>query len=278
MDIINEWRLFEGRQLVFQHFSTATQTPMEFALYLPPRAAHGPVPLVTYLSGLTCNWSNVTEKAGAQRKCAELGLAFLAPDTSPRGAGIEGEDDTYDFGSGAGFYLDAIENPWSANYQMYSYISKELPELIAQFSEVDMMRQSLMGHSMGGHGALTIGLKNAQMYKSISAFAPICAPMRCPWGRKAFSGYLGEDKNLWRAYDACALLQDGYKGPDMLVDQGEADQFLQEQLKPDLLVEEARAAGQNVEMHRREGYDHSYYFMASFMEDHLDWHNGYLKG
>ncbi len=212
MEIIKEHKMFGGRQQVWRHQSAETKTEMEFALYLPPQAEEVPVPLVTYLSGLTCNWSNVTEKAGAQKICAELGLAFLAPDTSPRGTDLPGEHEAYDFGSGAGFYVDAAQVPWSDNYRMYSYIVKELRSLVEGMPAIDPLHQALTGHSMGGHGALTIGLKNPEIYKSVSAFAPISSPMNCPWGEKALSLYLGASKDDWRDYDACALLGAGKKG------------------------------------------------------------------
>ena len=277
MEQINSWKMHGGEQQVWRHDSAETKTPMAFGLFVPPQAAKGPVPLVTYLSGLTCNWSNVTEKAGAQRVCAELGLAFLAPDTSPRGLDLPGEHETYDFGSGAGFYVDATISPWADNYRMYSYITKELPDLVNDLAPLDRARQSIMGHSMGGHGALTIGLKNPKTYKSISAFAPICSPINCPWGDKALSGYLGDDRKAWRDYDACALLEDGYRAADILVDQGAADDFLAEQLKPELLTAACGEANQPLTLNRRAGYDHSYYFMASFMADHLRWHAERLR-
>jgi S-formylglutathione hydrolase len=276
MEKINEWRMHGGQQQVWRHDSSETKTPMEFALYLPPQAENDPVPLVTYLSGLTCTWANVIEKAGAQRVCAELGLAFFAPDTSPRGLDLPAEHDSYDFGSGAGFYIDATEVPWTEHYRMYSYITKELPGLLQNFPALDLSRQAITGHSMGGHGALTIALKHPDAYKSVSAFAPISSPINCPWGQKALTGYLGADQETWRAYDTCALLEDGHKGPDMLVSQGLADQFLDEQLKPELLEAAAQKAGQTLTLHRHEGYDHSYYFMASFMEEHLKWHAEHL--
>ncbi len=272
MECIKEYRMFDGRQQVWRHDSVETKTAMEFALYLPAQAASRAVPLVTYLSGLTCTWSNVIEKAGAQRVCAELGLAFLAPDTSPRGLDLPGEHDTYDFGSGAGFYLDATRDPWAGHYRMHSYVTEELQQAIACMEGLDTTRQSIMGHSMGGHGALTIALKAPEFYKSVSAFAPICSPMSCPWGKKALTGYLGDDRAQWRAYDACALLEDGHKSPEMLVDQGLADTFLREQLKPELLELAARSVGQTLTLNRHEGYDHSYYFMASFIDSHLNWH------
>ena len=264
--------MFGGRQQVWRHDSRETKTAMEFALYLPPQAEEKSVPLVTYLSGLTCNWSNVTEKAGAQRACAELGLAFLAPDTSPRGLDLQGEHESYDFGSGAGFYVDATEHPWAGRYRMYSYVVKELQEIMAGMERVDATKQALTGHSMGGHGALSIGLKHPDIYQSVSAFAPICSPINCPWGQKALSGYLGDSPARWRAYDAAALVLDGKRLPDILIDQGDADEFLKEQLKPELFQKVCREEGQKLTLNYRSGYDHSYYFMASFIASHLTWH------
>ena len=272
MQLVKEHKMFAGRQQVWRHDSAVTKTPMEFALFLPPQAEKKSVPVVTYLSGLTCSWANVTEKAGAQGMCAELGLAFLAPDTSPRGLDLPGEDESYDFGSGAGFYVDATEAPWDENYQMYSYVTKDLQRIISEKEQLDETRQGLMGHSMGGHGALTIALKNPDVFRSVSAFAPICSPMNCPWGETALTGYLGNDRDAWRADDACALLEDGHRCAELLVDQGEADEFLEEQLKPSLLQNACSAVGQPLQLRRQPGYDHSYYFMATFMEDHLRWH------
>lgn len=272
MELVREHRMFGGRQQVWRHNSTQTGTPMEFALYLPPQAEDRPVPLVTYLSGLTCTWSNVVEKAGAQRRCAELGLAFLAPDTSPRDLDLPGEHESYDFGSGAGFYLDAKQSPWAQNYRMYSYITAEMPMIMADMTGVDIQRQALMGHSMGGHGALVLSLKNPEMYRSVSAFAPICCPINAPWGEKAFAGYLGSDREEWRKWDACALVMEGARVPGLLIDQGDKDEFLREQLKPDLFAKVCHDQGQPLTLNYRVGYDHSYYFMASFIGSHLAWH------
>ena len=263
---------FGGRQGVYKHASEATGTEMSFAVYLPHRAVAEHVPAVLYLSGLTCTWENVTVKAGAQHTCAELGLAFIAPDTSPRGTDLPGEHEAYDFGSGAGFYLDATQEPWAQHYRMYSYITEELPAVLAGNFPIDMGRLGITGHSMGGHGALTIALKNPDRYRAVSAFAPICRPRDCPWGEKAFTGYLGSDQAAWRAYDACALIEDGARLPEILVDQGGADDFLDSQLRPQLLEEACKAAGIPLTLRMQEGYDHSYYFIASFMEDHLRWH------
>jgi S-formylglutathione hydrolase len=272
MEMTSESRCFGGRQQVWTHASKATGTGMSFGLYLPPSAEDGPVPVVLYLSGLTCTHANVMDKAGAQRVCAELGLAFLAPDTSPRGTDLPGEHDSYDFGSGAGFYVDATQAPWSQHYRMESYVTGELLEIAASAAPLDLDAMAITGHSMGGHGALTLGLKRPDLFKAISAFAPIASPMNCPWGEKALTAYIGEDRGAWRAYDACALIEDGKRAPaGILVDQGLADNFLDEQLKPELLEAACAKAGQALTLHRQPGYDHSYAFIASFMEDHLRW-------
>lgn len=276
---VSEQRAFGGTQGVYTHQADETSCQMEFSVFVPPAAAHGPVPVLYYLSGLTCTQDNVTTKGGFQRVAAELGLCIVCPDTSPRGAGYPGEDDSYDFGTGAGFYVDATEMPWAGMYRMESYITRELPALISNHFPVDNNRTGVFGHSMGGHGALTLGLKNPDIYKSVSAFAPIVAPMQCPWGEKAFSGYLGTDRETWRAYDATELVTRGHriKGT-ILIDQGLADGFLEEQLKPDLFKQACASAGQAVELRMQEGYDHSYYLMATFMEDHLQHHADQLKG
>jgi S-formylglutathione hydrolase len=246
-------------------------------VFLPPRAQAQPVPVLYWLSGLTCTEENFIVKAGAQRVAAELGLALVVPDTSPRGLKIPGEDESYDFGTGAGFYVDATQPPWSRGYRMYSYVVKELPQLVAAEFPVDPTRVGVFGHSMGGHGALTIALKNPDYYKSVSAFAPISSPMRCPWGEKALTGYLGADRASWREYDATALLAErGWPGPALLVDQGTDDQFLESQLKPGLLEEACRRSGVPLELRLQAGYDHSYFFIASFIEDHLRFHARHL--
>jgi len=266
-------RCFGGEQRVFAHQSVQTGTKMRVGIYLPPRASSARVPVLYWLSGLTCTEENFITKAGAQRLAAELGLAIVAPDTSPRGLGYPGEDDAYDFGTGAGFYVDATAAPWVRGYRMYSYVAEELPALIASAFPVDPSRTGIFGHSMGGHGALTIALKNAALFRSASAFAPICSPMRCPWGEKALAGYLGDDRAAWAQYDATALIESrGWKGPPLLVDQGTGDTFLASQLKPELLEAACLQAGVPLNLRRQEGYDHSYYFMASFMEDHLRFH------
>jgi S-formylglutathione hydrolase len=272
MEMTSESRCFGGRQQVWTHASKATGTDMTYGLYLPPSAEDGPVPVVLYLSGLTCTHANVMDKAGAQRVCAELGLALLAPDTSPRGTDLPGEHDRYDFGSGAGFYVDATEAPWSQHYRMESYVTDELLEVAASAAPLDLDAVAITGHSMGGHGALTLGLKRPDLFKAISAFAPIASPMNCPWGETALTAYIGPDRDAWRQYDACALIEDGKRCEDgILVDQGLADGFLEDQLKPELLEAACKGAGQALTLHRQAGYDHSYFFIASFIEDHLRW-------
>ncbi len=274
METKSENRCFEGVQGFYSHDSRCCNGTMGFSVFQPPAALAGrKVPVVTYLSGLTCTEENFTIKAGAQRVASELGLLVVAPDTSPRGQDIPGEGDAYDFGTGAGFYLDATEAPWSKAYRMYSYVTDELPGVLAEaFPAADLSRQGIMGHSMGGHGALTIHLKHPETYSSVSAFAPIGAPMRCPWGEKAFTGYLGPDREAWKAYDATELIRTRPSKAKILIDQGAADDFLETQLKPDLLVEACEDAGQHCELRMQPGYDHSYYFIATFIEDHLRHH------
>eukprot|EP00602_Paraphysomonas_sp_CaronLab_P007017 CAMPEP_0185026806 /NCGR_PEP_ID=MMETSP1103-20130426/11268_1 /TAXON_ID=36769 /ORGANISM="Paraphysomonas bandaiensis, Strain Caron Lab Isolate" /LENGTH=256 /DNA_ID=CAMNT_0027560511 /DNA_START=98 /DNA_END=868 /DNA_ORIENTATION=+ len=254
---------------------------MTCAVYLPPAASDtsNKLPSLLYLSGLTCTDENVCQKGGAFRALAELNIAFIAPDTSPRNVDIPGDNDSWDFGTGAGFYLDATAEPWANNYRMYSYIVQELPQVIsANFPQIDVSNMGITGHSMGGHGALTIALKNQQAYKSVSAFSPICHPMDCPWGVKAFSGYLGEDKTTWEAYDACMLLKSRGRSAydDILVDMGLADGFLENQLKPEALKEACESCGQGLTLRLHEGYDHSYFFISSFMEDHIRFHAKHL--
>jgi S-formylglutathione hydrolase len=273
VETVSTARCFDGVQGVYRHESRETRTPMTFSVFVPPQAEQGACPVVWYLSGLTCSHANVTEKGQFQRACAELGLIFVAPDTSPRGPGVPDDPQgAWDFGLGAGFYVDATEQPWAANYRMESYVAEELPQLVAAGFPADMARQAILGHSMGGHGALTLALKRPGQWRSVSALAPISSPMRCGWGEKALGGYLGADRARWRAYDATALLEDGARVAEILVDQGEADPFLQAQLRPELLEEACAQAGVPLSLRRRPGYDHSYYFVASFMEEHLRWH------
>lgn len=278
LEIVSQAKCFGGTQATYQHASTATGTVMRLAVFTPPQAAQGPVPVLWFLSGLTCTEENFTVKAGAQRMAAELGLMLIAPDTSPRGEGVPDDaDKAYDFGLGAGFYVDATEAPWAQHYRMRTYLEQELPALIGATLPADMTRQGISGHSMGGHGALTIALRSPARFRSVSAFAPIVSPMNCPWGEKALTGYLGPDRTAWRAYDACALIADGARVPDILVDQGSADSFLTTQLKPELLEAACTKAGQPLTLRRQDGYDHSYFFIASFIADHLAWHAERLK-
>ena len=246
---------------------------MRFGVFLPPQAEAGAVPVLYWLSGLTCTEENFIVKAGAQRVAAELGLVLVVPDTSPRGLKIPGESESYDFGVGAGFYVDATQAPWSRGYRMYSYVANELPRLVESSFPVEGKKSAIFGHSMGGHGALTVALKNPGKYKSVSAFAPICSPMRCPWGEKALTGYLGPERAAWREYDSTALIEErGWSGPALFVDQGASDQFLESQLKPELLEEACARAAVPLQLRRQAGYDHSYFFIATFIEDHLRFH------
>jgi S-formylglutathione hydrolase len=262
---------FGGIQGVYRHASAETGTDMTFAVYVPPHADGAQLPVLWYLSGLTCTHANVMEKGEYRRACAELGVILVAPDTSPRGDAVA-DDEGYDFGKGAGFYVDATEAPWSKHFRMESYVTSELPALIAEHFPADMERQGITGHSMGGHGALTLALKNPGRFKSVSAFAPIVAPARVPWGEKALTGYIGPERAAWRRYDATALIEDGARVPEILVDQGTADNFLGEQLRPQLLAEACERAGIPLTLRMQEGYDHSYYFISTFMEDHVRWH------
>jgi S-formylglutathione hydrolase len=276
VETLSTVRAFGGTQLACRHASRETGTDMTFAVYLPPQAEAGaPLPVVWYLSGLTCTHANVMEKGGYQRVCAELGLIFVAPDTSPRGDGVPDEP-AYDFGQGAGFYVDATQAPFATNYRMYSYITSELPTLIEENFPADPARQAITGHSMGGHGALTLALRNPGRYRSVSAFAPIVAPSEVPWGEKALGRYLGADRAAWRAHDAVALIEDGARVPEILVDQGTCDSFLERELKPERLEAACRAAGVPLTLRLQQGYDHSYFFISTFMEDHLRWHSARL--
>ncbi len=277
MDQVSANHSHGGTQGVYSHQSEATGTAMTFSVFVPERAEGEKLPVLWYLSGLTCTHANVTEKGEYRAACAEHGVIFVAPDTSPRGDDIA-DDEGYDFGKGAGFYVDAAQAPWAAHFRMRSYVEQELPALIAAEFPADMARQGITGHSMGGHGALTIGLRNPQRFRSVSAFSPIVSPLNCPWGEKALGGYLGPDKAMWRQYDACALIEDGARLPDLLVDQGEADNFLHEQLKTGLLVMACRKAGIPATIRMQPGYDHSYYFISTFMAEHVAWHAERLKG
>ncbi|GLV22959.1 S-formylglutathione hydrolase [Sphingobium sp. TomMM35A] len=273
MEQVSANKAFGGVQGVYRHASAETATDMSFSVYVPPHEEGAKLPVVWYLSGLTCTHANVTEKGEFRKACAELGLIFVAPDTSPRGEGVPDDPaGAYDFGLGAGFYVNATQAPFDRNYRMWSYVTEELPALIAEHFPADMSRQSIMGHSMGGHGALTIGLRHPDRFKAVSAFAPIVAPGQVAWGEKALGGYLGDDRAAWRKHDAVALIEDGACVPDLLVDQGTADQFLEQQLRPELLEAACDAAGIGLTLNMREGYDHSYYFISSFMTDHLRWH------
>jgi len=274
LERISAAQCFDGLQATYRHASAETKTAMKLSVFTPPQAEQGPVPVLWFLSGLTCTEENFTVKAGAQRVAAELGLMLIAPDTSPRGDDVPDDPEkAYDFGLGAGFYVDATVPPFALNYRMYSYLTGELPALIAaELPAADMTRQGITGHSMGGHGALTLALKHPERYRSVSAFAPIVSPINCPWGVKALTGYLGEDRATWRPYDACALIEDGARVADILVDQGEADSFLTGQLKPELLEAACAKAEIPLTLRRQPGYDHSYFFIATFIEDHLRWH------
>ncbi|HEX3423238.1 MAG TPA: S-formylglutathione hydrolase [Sphingomicrobium sp.] len=271
-EILSENESHGGRQLVVKHFSRSTSTDMIFSIFLPPQAAgKNRLPAIWYLSGLTCSHSNVTEKGEYRAACARLGLIFIAPDTSPRGEDVP-DVEGYDFGKGAGFYVDATIEPWSKNFRMWSYVAEELPELVIGEFPVDGDRQGITGHSMGGHGALTVALRNPDLYRSVSAFAPIVAPSQVPWGQKALAGYLGDDRASWRGHDAIALIEDGGRLTELLVDVGTADQFLEQELRPELLERACAEAGIALNLRLQPGYDHSYYFVSTFMADHLRWH------
>ncbi len=272
METVSTSKAYGGTQGVYRHASTATGTDMTFAVYVPPHDDGARLPVLWFLSGLTCTHANVMDKGEYRRACAERGVILVAPDTSPRGDEVP-DDEAYDFGKGAGFYVDATEEPWAANFRMRSYVEDELPALIAaQFPMADMGRQGIMGHSMGGHGALTIALRNPDRFRSVSAFAPIVAPLQCAWGEKALGGYLGPDRMAWRSYDACALIADGARVSEILVDQGDADGFLVEHLKPELLADACAAAGIELTLRMQPGYDHSYNFISTFMGEHVAWH------
>ena len=271
LEVVESHICYGGTQGVYKHQSRVTGTDMTFAVFTPPQAAERPCPILWYLSGLTCTHANVMEKGEYRRAAAEHGLIIVCPDTSPRGEQIA-DDEGWQLGTGAGFYVDATEATWADNYKMYSYIIDELPNLISDKFPVNYSKQSIFGHSMGGHGALTIALKNPDRYQSCSAFAPIVNPMTAEWSRTAFQAYLGTDENSWRAYDACALIEDGYRFKEFLIDQGTADQFLDNGLRPWLFEEACQKSGIPLTLRMQDGYDHSYYFMSSFMEDHVAWH------
>lgn len=276
MEVVSTNLSFGGTQGVYKHLSRETGTEMTFSVFVPDHAPGAKLPVLWYLSGLTCTHANVTEKGEFRRACAEHGIVFVAPDTSPRGDDVP-DDEGYDFGKGAGFYVDATQEPWAANFRMRSYIENELPALVAEQFPVDMERQAITGHSMGGHGALTIALRNPGRFRSTSAFAPIVSPIDCPWGHKALGGYIGPDKAAWREYDAVALIEDGARLPDLLVDQGGADNFLDEQLKTHLLEAACATAEIPATIRMQDGYDHSYYFISTFMAEHIAWHAERLK-
>jgi S-formylglutathione hydrolase len=268
-----------GTQGVYRHVSSSTGTAMTFSVFVPGHAPGAKLPVVWFLSGLTCTHANVTEKGEYRRACAELGLIFVAPDTSPRGEGVPTDPaGATDFGMGAGFYVDATEGPFDRHYRMWTYVTEELPALVAAHFPADMSRQSIMGHSMGGHGALTVGLRHPERFRAVSAFAPIVAPSQVPWGQKALNGYLGPDTAAWRAHDAVALIEDGARLRELLVDQGAADPFLSNQLKPELLEAACTKAGIALTLRCHGGYDHGYYFVSSIMEDQLRWHAARLHG
>ncbi|MFH7030217.1 MAG: S-formylglutathione hydrolase [Heteroscytonema crispum UTEX LB 1556] len=271
-NLISEYKSFGGKLGFYSHPSSTCNGEMRFAVYQPPQATQKLVPVVYFLSGLTCTEENFMVKAGAQRFAAEYGLMLVVPDTSPRNTGIPGEDDSYDFGTGAGFYVDATVEPWASHYQMYSYVVRELPSVIAENFPAQVDKQGIFGHSMGGHGALVCALRNPNLYKTVSAFAPIAAPMRCAWGQKVFNGYLGENKESWREYDASELVKKVKYPSLILIDQGTADNFLTEQLMPEEFEKACAEVNQPLNLRYQEGYDHSYHFIATFIEDHIRHH------
>ena len=279
MEILSENRSHGGRQLVCRHASGSTRTDMTFSIFLPPQAESGPCPVLWYLSGLTCTHANVTEKGEYRAACAEQRIIFIAPDTSPRGEDVPDDPEgLWDFGQGAGFYVDATEDPWARHFNMWSYLAEDLPALVAAEFAADITRQGITGHSMGGHGALTLALGLPGRYRSVSAFSPIVAPGQVPWGRKALGHYLGEQGAAWRRHDAVALIEDGARVDELLVDIGDADPFLDKELKPELLEAACRDAGIPLTLRRQPGYDHSYYFISTFMADHVRWHAERLSG
>jgi S-formylglutathione hydrolase len=271
IELVSQNKSFGGVQSVYKHASQMTGGTMTFAVFVPPHEGDHRLPVLTYLSGLTCTHANVMEKGEYRRVAAELGLVVVCPDTSPRGEDVP-NDEAYDFGQGAGFYVDADEAPWKTNFRMYSYVTRELNALVAEHFPVDMARHGIFGHSMGGHGALTLALREPELYRSVSAFSPIVNPTQVPWGRKAFEGYLGKDEKRWRQHDAVCLIEDGKRVKDILVDIGAADPFLERELKPENLEAACAKAGVPLTLRRHEGYDHSYFFISTMMESHLRWH------
>ena len=277
MEQISENKSFGGRQLRFRHDSAVLDCAMNFSVYLPPAAQQGPVPVLYWLSGLTCTDENFVTKAGAQQHAARHGVAIIAPDTSPRGDGVPDDPEgAYDFGLGAGFYVNATQAPWASHYQMYDYVVTELPALVTANLPIDGARAGIFGHSMGGHGALTIALKNPDNYRSVSAFSPICSPLDCPWGEKALGNYIGDDRLAWQQYDTTELVRLAQRHLPVLVDQGQADDFLQEQLKTQLLVQASEEANYPMTVRMQPGYDHSYFFISSFIGEHIDFHRQHL--
>lgn len=276
METVSETRCFGGNQGVYTHESQATGTPMTFAVYVPEHREGEKLPVLWWLSGLTCMHENAMTKMAYHEACAKHGVILVGPDTSPRGEGVA-DDEAYDFGQGAGFYVNATQDPWAEHFHMRRYVEEELPALVTENFPVDMDRQAISGHSMGGHGALTVSLRNPGRFRSTSAFSPIVSPLNCPWGEKALTGYLGSDKSAWREYDACALIEDGARIDNLLVDQGRADNFLDEQLKTWLLEDASREAGMDATIRMQEGYDHSYFFVSTFIADHVKWHAERLK-
>lgn len=278
MEEVSANRCFGGVQRVYTHRAESLGCEMRFGAYLPPQAADGPCPVVYWLSGLTCTEQNFVTKAGAQQHAAEHGVIVIAPDTSPRGAGVPGEDDDWDLGTGAGFYVNATQKPWAASYRMFEYVTAELPALVERELPVRDGARSVMGHSMGGHGALVAALRCPGRYRAVSAFSPIVAPSRVPWGHKAFGAYLGEDRDAWLEWDACALIPDAAERLPILVHQGAADPFLERELKPELLARACEAAGHPLDLRVEPGYDHSYFFIATFLGEHFAWHAAALAG
>ena len=277
LELLSSLRCFAGDQRRYQSSSSSLSGETRFSVFIPDFAAANPVPVVIYLSGLTCTDENAVTKGGAQRVASELGIALVFPDTSPRGESVADDPDgAYDLGLGAGFYLNATQEPWSSHYQMASFVVDELPTLLIDVEGLDLNRVSISGHSMGGHGAISLALKHPGMYRSVSAFSPICAPASCPWGRKAFYAYLGSDESRWKQYDSCELIREGAPQIPLLVDQGAADPFLEEQLRPELLLAACEEVGFPLTYREQMGYDHSYFFIASFIEDHLRFHAKYL--